>query len=147
MAPAWPHILQWAVAGLDSAMVLSQPVALGGHRTQPAAEHAGGRAATCPSQGPQLPRAGYLGCKLPRQFPAAMPRLSSTLQPRGVRDWHGASLQHSTCPTLSLHPPGSLIKRSAAACLPGAAKSNHVTRVHLEMLSSSEARRGQCASP
>lgn len=52
----------------------------------------------------------------------------------------GASLQRLTCCTLSLHPPRSLIKRLAAASLPGPAKSNHVAEVQLEMLSSTEVR-------
>lgn len=104
--------------------------------------HAGSQAATCPSHGPQLPHAGCPGCELPRQRLAMMPRLSSASQPCSAQEGHGAGLQHSTCPMLSLHPPGSLIKRSAAACLPGPAKSNHVAEVQLEMLSGTKARRG-----
>ena len=76
-----------------------------------------------------------------------MPRLSSAPQPRSARERPGASLQHSTCTTLSLHPPSSLIKRSAAACLPGPAKSDHITEVQLETLNGTEARRERCASP
>lgn len=44
----------------------------------------------------------------------------------------GAGSQRLTCCTLSLHPPSSLIKRQAAASLPGPAKSNHIAEVQWE---------------
>ena len=128
-------------------MVLSQPVAPGRHRAQPAPEHAGARAATCPSHAPQLPRAGCLGCDLPSRFPAEVPRLRGTQQPRSAQERCGAGLQCSTRTMLSLRPPGSLIKRSAAARLPRPAKSNHVAEARLETLNGTEARRGRRASP
>lgn len=72
--------------------------------------------------------------------PSCDARPSSTPLPRSVRQRCGASSQRLTCRTLSLHPPSSLIKRQAAASVPGPAKSNHIAEVQLGMLSSTEVR-------
>lgn len=135
-----PGTLQPAVAGLDSAVGAHQ--AHGSMQAQGTAS-SGAQWWTSSNQPFSQPAAAPCWTsewKLLRQFPAVMPGPSSTPLPRSVRERCGASLQRLTCRTLSLHPPGSLIKRLAAASLPGPAKSNHIAEAQREMLSGTEVR-------